>query len=175
MIGPRGRPLPPQKTGIASLLVPRTLWCSTETSLVYLKDLTFLTLVKSTEGTVATTINVRTWVDPPLTRRDRRGLTSRSQQGVREDRRSSEGTGVAYSQMIGTVQRERGRLRSGEGRASVLFWSTPGWLAQSQTPRRSAGSDHRVHASLRCRPRVPPHRVLGQPPLSLGVTAQGQP
>ena len=62
-----GRPLPPQKTDTASLLVPWDTLVSAETSLVYLKDLTFSHFGQSTEGTEATTINVRTWVHPLLT------------------------------------------------------------------------------------------------------------
>ena len=76
----------------------------------------------------------------------------------------------------GTVQRERGRLRSGDGRASVLFSSTSSWLRpRTRLHRETKALTTRVHVSLRCRPRVSPHRVLGQPALSLGVTAQVNP
>lgn len=72
-----GRPLPPQQTDTASLLVPWDTWVSAETSLVCLKDLTFSHFGQSRAGTEARTINVRTWVYPLLTSQDRWGVVCR--------------------------------------------------------------------------------------------------
>lgn len=80
-----------------------------------------------------------------------------SLQDMGQDRKSSEGTGLACSRAQRNCPEKRGRHRSGDDRASVLVLCMPVCLRPKAIfHRETKALTTRVHVSLRRRPRVPP-------------------